>query len=206
MDNSVIVIISALLSGILATIITILVQKYSEKRKSKINIFETLMAHRYLISDKENVEALNKIDVVFYHHKKVKEAWAKFKTDSNNLTKQPDQITNVLDSYLKLLELMADAVGYKKISWDEIKTYYYPIGLSSKINEETLLRQGMLQQMKQSNTSITSNDFQRRQKEDIAMKFVLKALETPTGTDALLKLMNSSIAKSKNNVDSKDNK
>ena len=72
------IIFTALGSGLFATIITLLVQKHAEIKRVKISVFETLMAHRYLISDKENVEALNKVEVVFYSDSDVRQAWKEF--------------------------------------------------------------------------------------------------------------------------------
>ena len=78
MDNLWLVIISSLLSGIIATIITIIVQRHNELLKEKRGIFSVLMAHRYLIHDKDNVETLNKIDAVFYKEKQVRDKWVDF--------------------------------------------------------------------------------------------------------------------------------
>ena len=72
------IVIAAVGSGLVATVITIIVQKCSEAKKVKIQIFETLMSHRYLITDKENVEALNRVEVIFYNKNNVRKAWKEF--------------------------------------------------------------------------------------------------------------------------------
>ena len=68
------IIVAAVGSGLVATIITLIVQRVSETRKLKICIFEILMSHRYLIADKENVEALNKVEVIFHKDSEVRKA------------------------------------------------------------------------------------------------------------------------------------
>lgn len=65
MENIILVVVTALISGLLATVVTIWWQRRSELRRKKMDIFETLMAYRYMISHQESVNALNSVDVVF---------------------------------------------------------------------------------------------------------------------------------------------
>lgn len=78
MENIILVIVTALISGLLATVVTIWWQRRSELRRKKMDIFETLMAYRYMISHQESVNALNSVDVVFYKDKAVRKAYAAF--------------------------------------------------------------------------------------------------------------------------------
>lgn len=78
MDNIALVIITALISGLLATIITIWWQRRTRIFSSKLRIFETLMAYRYMISSEESVKALNSIDIIFYKDKAVRDAYKDF--------------------------------------------------------------------------------------------------------------------------------
>lgn len=191
MENSIFVlVITSLLSGIIATVITILVQKHNENMREKRQIFSTLMAHRYLISDKENVEALNRIDAVFYKHKKVREAWSAFMDAADKSAKDPtvDQKGHLIDKYLKLLEIIADVVGYKNITWDEIKKSYFPVGLSEKITEETALRKAQIQQASAYINQDHPNPNQMTN-EEMGMRVIMKALENPDGIAAIGKLM-----------------
>ena len=41
---------------------------------------------------------------------------------------------------MRLLEVIAVDIGYKRILWGDIKNYYYPIGLSQKQQQEAALR------------------------------------------------------------------
>ena len=109
MDNTTLLIVTSLASGIFATIITLVCQKLGETKKAKREIFETLMAHRYLISDKENVEALNKIEVVFYKHEEVRTAWKEFMKAADDATLNPAN-NKIDDCYLKLLEKISPPV------------------------------------------------------------------------------------------------
>ena len=184
MENAILIIITSLISGILATVITIIVQKHNETLKEKKEIFSVLMAHRYLIHDKDNVEALNKIDAVFYKQKEVRKKWVDFIDTADKASKDPS--INVYDKYLKLLEVMADAVGYKNISWDEIKKAYSPKGLMDKIAEEGVLRRGQIQQFAHDFNQDRINPMSAQ---EVGMQFVLKALESPNGMDTISKLM-----------------
>lgn len=183
MDNLWLVLVTSLLSGLIATIITLIVQGNNEKKKEKREVFSTLMAHRYLIHDKDNVETLNKIDAVFYKEKKVREKW----TDFMNTVQKKDADQNLInDKYLKLLEIMADAVGYRDISWDEIKQAYSPKGLIDKIMEESALRRAQIQQMTHDYTQDRVNPMTAQ---EIGMQFILKALDSPNGMDTIAKLI-----------------
>ena len=142
MNDVILVIVTALISGLLATIVTIWWQRKSELRKEKMKIFETLMAYRYMIFAQECVNALNSIDVVFYKDSAVRKAYSDFLQEA---AKKPEFNPNIPDKHLKLLEEMSKSLGLKDIHWDDIKQSYYPSGLSEKIMEESLLRKMQIQ-------------------------------------------------------------
>lgn len=142
MNEVVLVIVTALISGLLATLVTIWWQKHSAVHKSKMQIFETLMAYRYHIVAEPSVHALNSIDVVFYKNENVRCAYNEF---LNEAAKRPEMNPNTGDKHLKLLEEMAKALNLKDIHWDDIKQAYCPNGLFDKIREEEMLRKMQLQ-------------------------------------------------------------
>ena len=142
MQEVVLVIASALISGLLATVITIYSQKKSRYYDRKMRVFETLMSYRYMIASEESVKALNSIDVIFYEDKAVRDA---FKDFLNETDKKQELNPNIEDKHLKLLEVMSQALKLGDIHWDDIKHTYYPIGLMEKIEEETALRKAQLQ-------------------------------------------------------------
>lgn len=139
MNETILVILTALFSGLVATLVTIWWQKKSGDKIEKIRIFTILMSKRYDIAAEESVDALNMIDVVFYKSTKVREGWKDFyETTKKPETSRKDQ--EIEDKHLRLLELIAEDIGYKNIHWDDIKQYYYPVGLSAKHKEEEKLR------------------------------------------------------------------
>lgn len=137
-----IIICTALISGLLAAVFSFIVQKKSEIRNQKMDVFKTLMASRYLIWSEASVKALNSIEVVFYRHKNVRAAFARFLDEAE---KQQSNNQSVNDKYLKLLEEISIALKLKTIHWDEIKRSYYPNGLANKINDEEILRKAQIQ-------------------------------------------------------------
>lgn len=142
MGNVALVIITALISGLLATIITIWWQKRAQIFARKMRVFETLMAYRYMISSEESVKTLNSIDVIFYKDKAVRDAYKDF---LNEASKKPELNPNIEDKHLKLLEMMSKSLKLEGIHWDDIKLTYYPNGLSEKLQEETVLRKMQIQ-------------------------------------------------------------
>ena len=180
------IIIGAIASGLLATIVTLVVQRNSEIKRVKIEIFETLMAHRYLMHDKDNVEALNKVDVVFHNNADVRKAWTEFLDAADRGAANPSANNNIDDKYLKLLEKIAIAIGYKNINWENIKRYYFPAGLSNKITEEAMLRKAQLSQA----NAVANQDSSSGQTsaEQFGMKVLLKALDSPDGLEKVARI------------------
>lgn len=188
MKESILIIITALISGLVATILTILYQRIAEAKKDKKEIFKTLMSHRYLISDKDNVEALNRVEVVFYKNKEVRKCWHKFLSAADDAAKNPKSENTILDKYLRLLEEIAKCTGCDGIDWENIKEYYYPQGLASKILEETTLRRAQIAQA----SAVARQDQGNRNQmtaEEIGMQFMLKAMESPNGVESIAKIM-----------------
>lgn len=180
------IIIGAIASGLLATIVTLIAQRNSEIKRVKIEIFETLMAHRYLMHDKDNVEALNKVDVVFHNNADVRKAWTEFLDAADRGASNPTANNNIDDKYLKLLEKIAIAIGYKNINWENIKRYYFPAGLSNKISEEAMLRKAQLSQA----NAVANQDSSGGQTsaEQFGMKVLLKALDSPDGLEKVARI------------------
>lgn len=139
MKETILIIFTAFCSGIVATIITILWQKQNQLNKEKVKIFKTLMSKRYDIAAEESVEALNMIDVVFYNSEKVRSAWKDF-NDATRLPESDAKEQTINDKHLRLLEVIARNIGYKKINWEDIKQFYYPVGLSNRKQDEAILR------------------------------------------------------------------
>ena len=84
MSETAILVSTALCSGLVATVVTILWQKYERIKIEKMKIFTILMSRRYDLASEESVSALNMIDVVFYKSNKVRSAWVSFKEEDKN--------------------------------------------------------------------------------------------------------------------------
>ena len=162
-------------------------QDRSRQKQEKIRIFTILMSKRYEISADESVDALNMVDVVFYESDSVRSALRNFR-EATALPESNTKSQVITDKHLKLLEIMAEDIGYKKIRWDDIKEYYFPVGLSERKRDETILRRvqidaGLAQLKKEQEPQ---NVAHIDAKAEITNQMVLKALENP---DSFVKLV-----------------
>ena len=134
--------IALVLIPIVAVVIGYKLQDRAEKRKDKMQVFKAVMTFRYGWS-KESVEALNSIPIVYSGRGKdsnVRDCWKKYY--EYLCIQKPDdmQIKQRNEALHKLLESMADVLGYKKIiTWEEIQNPYVPAGMvNSIINSESI--------------------------------------------------------------------
>lgn len=112
-------------------------QDRAERRKDKMQIFKTLMTSRIYGWTVDSVHALNIIDIVFVNDKTVRAAW-KDLNDKYNVS-NPDQahLKKIEQAQYKLLEAVANSLGYKdKITWETIQNPYIPIGMSMQIEAQ----------------------------------------------------------------------
>ena len=186
MNETALVVVTALCSGLIATLVTIWWQNKAQTQNEKMILFKTLMSKRYEIHADESVDALNMIDVVFYKSPKVRAAWKSF-NDATNAQESSTRDQTIADKHLKLLEVIAEDIGYKDIRWDDIKQYYYPVGLSDRKRDEAVLRRvqidANLAQIKSHQEQPESSQVEPQA--DFNNQMLLKALENP---DGLLKL------------------
>ena len=187
MKEFLIVITTALFSGLVATITTIFWNHNEQAKGEKRKILSILMSKRYDIISMESVNALNMIDVIFYKSDNVRNAWQEFMRAAELPEAQTKpQIIN--DKYLRLLEEIAKDIGYNKINWEDIKHYYIPIGLSNSLQEEATLRRVQidagLAQINASNAKTGST--QASKKEEMVNQLIIEAMKNP---DGLMKLV-----------------
>jgi hypothetical protein len=185
MDNIVLIVITALISGLLATIITIWWQKKSSAYQEKLEIFKILMAHRMRIFSEESVVALNSIDVVFYKHAKVRKAFSDFLDEAS---KKPEFNPNISDKHLKLLEEISKSLGLKNIHWDDIKQAYNPKGYADKYDEEDLLRKAQLQNAIETANRNADPQNTPIDEQNLAMQLLPELIKHPESIKALLEL------------------
>lgn len=127
---------------IVAVVIAQWLQNRSEKRKDKMQIFKTLMTSRIYGWTPDSVNALNIIDIVYSDDKKVRAAW-KDLNDKYRVT-NPDQqhLKKIENAQYKLLEAMANSLGYKdKITWETIQNPYIPVGMAQQIEAQKNMQQ-----------------------------------------------------------------
>ena len=127
---------------IVAVVIARWLQNRSEKRKDKMQIFKTLMTSRIYGWTPDSVNALNIIDIVYSDDKKVRAAW-KDLNDKYQVT-NPDQqhLKKIENAQYKLLEAMANSLGYKdKITWETIQNPYMPVGMAQQIEAQKNMQQ-----------------------------------------------------------------
>lgn len=141
MNQTAITILAALLSGILATIVTLFWQNRAKRLDSRREIFNTLMAYRFKISYKESVIALNCVQATFCDCPKVQEAWKVFLDAAD---KKPFVEQELVDAHIQLLEEIAKTLKYKNIKWKDIKRNYFPEWLMSELIDERELRRAQL--------------------------------------------------------------
>ena len=159
--NDILNLIALIVIPILAVIIGQHLQNRAEIRKDKMHIFKVLMTSRIYGWTQESVHCLNIIDIVFADDKEVRGAWKDLY--DKYCVKDPDetQIRKIQNAQYKLLETIANSLGYKdKVTWETIQNPYIPIGMSQQINEQNQSLKtynNLLQNMQQ---MITSKDNQ----------------------------------------------
>jgi len=178
MENLWIAIVSAIISGLLATIITIFVNKRKERLQEKKNILSILLSYRYDIANINNVNALNRIQMVFYDNDDVLKAWDDFNITAQDKSKE----AQIIDKYLKLVECVSYSSGYKKLKWDKIKTYYFPEGLSKKMLEENMIRSETLKKINMQSGNNVNNS-------QVGLMFVMELLKQQDGIEKITKLL-----------------
>ena len=117
-------------------------QDRNQKRKDKMAIFQCLMTHRATgWAHQDTVNALNTIDIIFVDDESVRKCWA----DLFSKYKPNYSTQEITTAQCKLLEAMAEALGYeKKITWETIQNPYLPDGLVQRMEKTAKFEQGQL--------------------------------------------------------------
>ena len=124
---------------IAAVIIGQRLQDRAEIRKDKMHIFKVLMTSRIY---GWTVDSVHAIDVVFAKDKAVRAAWKEL-YEAYSSTEQSDLMANKRKNLMyKLLEEIANNIGYKKeITWETIQNPYIPQGMVEKWQEQAASQQ-----------------------------------------------------------------
>ena len=137
---------------VLAPVISVIIgqklQDRAKKRQDKMEIFKALMTSRVYVWTNASVYALNIIDVVFADDKKVRTQWKAYydKLCVSNPTEE--DLRKIETEKCKLLEVIAESLGYKnKITWETIQNPYIPKGLSASLMQQQQYQDGQLEIM-----------------------------------------------------------
>ncbi len=127
--------ILALVTGpIIAVLISIWIQNRKEKRQNQMNVFSTLIIHKYNQIGHENIQALNLVDIVFKDNKEVrklrKELFDLILVDNKELE---DARKGQIETKRKeLIQEMAKVLGYK-VSILDFDKIFFPVGMAEQI-------------------------------------------------------------------------
>lgn len=117
-------------------------QNRAEIRKDKMQIFKTLMTSRIYGWTQESVHCLNIIDIVFSDDKKVRNAWKDLYDKYCVQNPEETQLKKIQNAQYKLLETIAESLGYKdKITWETIQNPYVPDGMIKQWQEQAKSQQ-----------------------------------------------------------------
>lgn len=137
--NEWISILAVLTSPLIAVCVTIWVEKRGQKRKDKMDLFKVMMTQRGTTTTELWVNALNSMPIVFSEDKEVLSALNVF-LDTTKVNKPEDMDIEIYENKkIKLLEVMANSLGYSNINWEQIKSPYQP----SWINNERIFNSKM---------------------------------------------------------------
>ncbi len=117
-------------------------QNRAEIRKDKMQIFKVLMTSRIYGWTQESVHCLNIIDIVFSDDEKVRKAWKDLY--DKYCVQSPDeiQLKRIQNAQYKLLETIAESLGYKdKVTWETIQNPYIPKGMLQQLREQNQSQQ-----------------------------------------------------------------
>jgi len=135
-------------------------QKSKAKDDAKRELFFNLMANRKATPNKEWVDALNTIDIVFQDNKKVRKAWREY-YDSLDEKSQYYKESNSFK--LDLLSEMANALGYKDLKQTEIDRFYSPKYFSNVQSSQNVLTSEVIRVLahsKSSSESFTEEEYE----------------------------------------------
>ena len=150
---------AVVIAPIIAVVIAQRLQDRAEKRNDKMKLFKTLMTSRIYGWSIESVHALNSIDIIFFDDDSVRAAWKEL-YDKYQVV-DPDQIhlKKIENAQYKLLETMANSLGYKdKITWETIQNPYIPRGLVQQLEFQKINQQAYSDLLTSMNKMVPSSE------------------------------------------------
>lgn len=134
--------IAIIVIPIVAVLIGQHLQNRAEIRKDKMHIFKVLMTSRIYGWTQESVHCLNIIDIVFSDDENVRNAWKNLY--DKYCVQNPDetQLKKIQNAQYKLLDTMANSLGYKdKVTWETIQNPYIPEEMRRQQQEQAASQQ-----------------------------------------------------------------
>jgi len=124
LTNAIITLIGAVLSGVLATIITLYINHKNEVMREKKTVVAEIFGYRFLLKKQGGAEkfyaALNKVPIVFNDEEEVLQAYEEL--HANLLIKDLDERGKKMnDSLVTLLKALCTATGIKCDNWNDSK-------------------------------------------------------------------------------------
>ena len=117
-------------------------QERADSRKSKMDVFTTLMTYRSGWSV-ENTKAMNMINVVFADDKKVRRKWNIYYKLLTIQKPDEKQMAKIQRAQIEMLEAMASSLGYKeKVTQESIHNQYVPVGMRNAMNQQQNILDG----------------------------------------------------------------
>lgn len=144
-------VLAILLSPLIALQIGKLLDGFSNRKRRKEEIFNTLMETRAQTLSYEHVRALNKIDVAFYKDKAVRKSWASYREHLNSYPREGSEAEKAVwgDKVpQKLADLLTKMAKLLKYDFDEtllIKGAYIPSAHDVIEKEQSVLRQALVE-------------------------------------------------------------
>lgn len=127
---TILTLLAILIGPILAVQIQKWIERYTEKRNRKINIFRTLIATRGTRLSFEHVRALNMIDTEFYCEIEITDAWKSYldclQQQIHGEAEEKTWISNRDNLFIDLLNKMAKSLGYHFDNVHLKKAIYIP--------------------------------------------------------------------------------
>ena len=137
---------AVLIAPIVAVIVGQKLQDKGQKRKDKMEIFRVLMMNRGIGWTADTVRALNIIDVVFSDDDSVRARWREYYNQLCIQTPNVMQRKQIQEAQDKLLETIAQSLGYKKqVTWETIQNPYIPQGMLNAMQQQQNIQNGQEQ-------------------------------------------------------------
>lgn len=136
----IITLIAAIISGVLATAITITINTHNEKLKLRRELVDDIFGFKYQLTDSVNSidiysqgfsKAMNRIPIVFYNEKNVLEAYDKF-FDVISISDPKEKSKKSDEALVSFLKELCKASNIKCSNWNDSRfTRAFNIGKQS---------------------------------------------------------------------------